>query len=119
MARKNQVYSQETPLRTGLSDSRMMASITPTVTPKIIEKIVTRIVPFQKPSITGFWFMACNTNDQWNAGLKINRLRNINASTAIAAMATHRHGWRTGFAWIGPGRSSPTAGGSVIVAVMG
>ena len=58
MARKNQVYNHETPLRMGLSDSRMTAKITPKVTPKTIARIVTRMVPFQKPSITGLWTIA-------------------------------------------------------------
>jgi hypothetical protein len=54
------------------------------------------MVPFQKPSITGLWFMAWNTSGQLNAGLKITMFKNIKTSTAITAMATQRPGWRTG-----------------------
>ena len=85
MARKNQVYSQETPRSTGLSDSRITASTTPSATPKIIDRTVTRMVPFQNPSITGDWFMASKTKGQSNAGLLTSRLRNIAASTAMHA----------------------------------
>ena len=102
----------------GLSDSRITAKITPKVTPKTIARIVTRMVPFQKPSITGLWTIASRTNGQLNAGLKINMLRNMSASTAITAMATQRPGWRTGVALISPGRSSLTAGRASVVVVM-
>ena len=46
------------------------------------------MVPFQKPSITGLWTIASRTNGQLNAGLKINRWRNMSASTAMIAIAT-------------------------------
>ncbi len=49
MARKNQVYTQETASSTGLSDNRITARITPSSTPKTIDKTVTRIVPFRSP----------------------------------------------------------------------
>src|SRR5918998_1078753 len=103
MARKNQVYSQDTPRRTGLSASRITARMTPSATPKIIASTVTRIVPFQNPSTTGDWIIASKTKGQSNAGLLIRRFRNIAASTASTAMATHRPGWRCGLVDVAEG----------------
>src|SRR5918998_1633864 len=119
MARKNQVYSQDTPRRTGLSDSRITARMTPSATPKIIASTVTRMVPFQNPSTTGDWIITSKTNGQSNAGLLTSRFTNIAASTASTAMATQRPGCRTGFARISPGRSLLTGAGADTVEVMG
>jgi hypothetical protein len=44
-ARKNQMYAQATTLSSGLGESRMTASTTPSATPMSIEKMVSRTVP--------------------------------------------------------------------------
>ena len=119
MARKNHVYSQETPRSTGLSESRITASTTPSATPRTIDATVTRMVPFQKPSSTGLWFIACSTKGQLKASLLTSRLASIRARTAITAIATQRHGCRTGRASIRPGRSTASGGAAGAVVVTG
>ena len=104
-ARKNQVYSQATTRRIGLSDSRITAMTTPSVTPMSIARMVIRIVPRTMPWMTGSLNMLSNMNDHSNLSFVTSRCTNMAVRTASTATATHRQGCRTGTALMGSGRA--------------
>ncbi len=84
----------------------------PVLTPSSIASTVTSRVPISRPLTTGSANMESSTNGQLKDSLVSSMLTNIATSTAMAATASHRPGWRTGTASMRPGRC-PSAAGSV------
>ena len=79
--------------------------MTPPTMPIAIEPTVPMMVPFQSPSITGVCCMISSALVKFQRGLVRNELTSMPTSTRITASAIHRPGWRTGRAWMTPGRS--------------
>src|SRR5262245_51178335 len=88
----------------GFGDSRKIAMTTPSETPMAIAKIVNRIVVLT-PLMIGGRNMLSIMNDHWNALLVTSRWTNMPTSKAMTAIATQRHGCRTGTALIASGRA--------------
>ena len=84
----------------------MIERTTPKPTPKIIARMVTISVPLMNPSTTGGCTIAAHVKGQSNAGLLISCSISIAVISRTRITATTLPGWRTGTAWIGPGRSS-------------
>ncbi len=74
--------------------------------------MVPKMVPFHRPSSTGVCCMIWNANPKSHLGLVTSELIIIATSTRMTAIATQRHGCRTGRALITPGRSTVAADGT-------
>src|SRR5580765_3623409 len=83
----------------------MTAMITPSTTPMTIAPTVPMSVPLKSPFSTGLKFMTLNTRGKFQTGFVTSELIIMATRTTMTTIASQRPGWRTGRAWMAPGRS--------------